>query len=120
MRFGGRIEQAGHSSSWGRAVLITVHCPGCRTKYQLKPEMLGQRTRCPNSACREVFEVQEDRPSSQTNGDPAETEPRRLEPATEIRQTSGHVGDLVPLVRAEAVSDVDREALRSALSDELE
>ncbi|MFL5340106.1 MAG: PQQ-binding-like beta-propeller repeat protein [Gemmataceae bacterium] len=38
---------------------ITAICPSCQSRYQLNADLLGQKIRCPNSACREVFEVRE-------------------------------------------------------------
>lgn len=36
---------------------IVAYCPECRSRYQLHDNMLGQRLRCPNSACAQVFTV---------------------------------------------------------------
>ena len=38
---------------------ITAICPSCQSRYQLTADLLGQKIRCPNAACREVFEVRE-------------------------------------------------------------
>jgi len=40
-------------------VQVNVQCPSCNSQYQLNPEMIGQKIRCPNAACRHVFEVKE-------------------------------------------------------------
>lgn len=36
---------------------IVAYCPECRSRYQLHDNLLGQRLRCPNSACGQVFTV---------------------------------------------------------------
>jgi outer membrane protein assembly factor BamB len=41
-------------------VHIRVVCPFCLGCYQLDPGLLGQRIYCPNSSCREIFEVREE------------------------------------------------------------
>jgi len=38
---------------------VNVMCPKCKGKYQLNRALLGQKIRCPNPECREVFEVAE-------------------------------------------------------------
>jgi hypothetical protein len=87
-----------------RPVQITVGCPKCETKYHLDPELRGQRMRCPNAQCRAVFEV---RPLGEAP--PAEL-PRRSEGSTVgpaapvVEQTSGNVGDMVPILPAEAAA----------------
>jgi hypothetical protein len=41
-------------------VHIVVYCPSCRSRYQIDPQLQGKLMRCPNAACREVFEVRAD------------------------------------------------------------
>jgi outer membrane protein assembly factor BamB len=38
---------------------VKVLCPKCQSKYELNRGLVGQKIRCPNPACREVFEVRE-------------------------------------------------------------
>ncbi len=71
-------------------VLITAVCPACETRYNLPPSRRGQQIRCPNPQCRSVFTV------------PAE-EPAPQPPAPGNGHKTGSVGDLVPLVEAQAV-----------------
>ena len=47
---------------WGAAVTIAAVCPHCETRFQLQPDLLGKTIRCPNSDCREPFEVVESSP----------------------------------------------------------
>src|SRR5205814_5159501 len=89
---------------------------------QLDPSLRGQRMRCPNPICREVFEVQEeptpDETPSTAPAEPAEAHPH-AEPNAETRpqqhhqgpttgtvRMSGSVGDLVPILDAEVVHEV--------------
>lgn len=76
---------------------ITVHCPSCGSKYQLDPAMRGRRMRCPNSVCREVFEVREDA------GTPARPTGRATRPDEAVEPparaySTGQVGDEIPLI----------------------
>ena len=71
-------------------VLITAVCPACETRYNLPPSRRGQQIRCPNPQCRSVFTV------------PAEDPPQQP-PAPGNGHKTGSVGDLVPLVEAQAV-----------------
>jgi outer membrane protein assembly factor BamB len=100
---------------------ITVYCPSCHSRYQLDPGLRGQRMRCPNPVCREIFEVQdaapEEAPSTEAHTGPAaipvESGPsdgagrpdRGASPKETIR-TTGSVGDLVPILDAEVVHEV--------------
>lgn len=79
---------------------IAVVCPRCQSRYQVDPSLRGKRMRCPNTICRAVFDVQ---PEEETPS-PAVT------PAAEVRKETppaaartGSVGDLVPILPAEAV-----------------
>ena len=40
-------------------VPITAICPKCESRYQFDAALLGQKIRCTNPKCREVFEVKE-------------------------------------------------------------
>jgi outer membrane protein assembly factor BamB len=97
---------------------ITAYCPNCHSRYQLDPGLRGQRMRCPNPVCREVFEVQDAEPENGTRAEPAAI-PLESEPSAEARQrqepgaspqeavrTTGSVGDLVPILDAEVVHEV--------------
>ncbi|HLJ92864.1 MAG TPA: outer membrane protein assembly factor BamD, partial [Gemmataceae bacterium] len=99
---------------------ITAYCPSCRSRYQLDAGLRGQRIRCPNPVCREIFDVRESEPEgakpSPTDGNPPAPplEDERGEPARPQRQadnptstvTTGSVGDLVPFLEAEVVHEV--------------
>src|SRR5688572_9400628 len=79
-------------------VLITVHCPACRNCYKLKPELRGRNIYCPN--CREAFTVPADEDGETTSdADPG----ARQEVIVRQNQSTGQVGEMVPLVAAEAV-----------------
>jgi outer membrane protein assembly factor BamB len=75
---------------------IKAICPRCESTYHVDPGMKGKRMRCPNAICRAIFEVR----------DAAETPPAAPpvvappQPATPPR--SGGVGDMVPILSAEA------------------
>jgi hypothetical protein len=110
-------------------VHITAYCPSCRSLYQLDPGLRGQRMRCPNPVCREVFEVQEEpddtRPkppgiepgptaSAETpNADerPQDAEIHGTQPG--IVRTTGTVGDLVQILDAEVVREIPAPAATS-------
>jgi PQQ-like domain len=71
---------------------ITVVCPGCKTSYQLSPSMRGQQMSCPKAGCRTTFTVQD-----------SSAPPPPPPPPTHTRnQRSGSVGDMVPILSAEA------------------
>src|SRR5438067_93262 len=81
---------------------IAVLCPHCESRYQLQPELVGKRMRCPNPLCREIFVVQEEGQAAAEP--PPEPEPPATRPAapeTRPGQVSGTVGDLVPILPAE-------------------
>jgi outer membrane protein assembly factor BamB len=95
---------------------IVVYCPRCRSRYQLDPSLRGQRMRCPNSSCREVFEVWDEAPTG-GNGPAVEALPEVV-PVDEIpepvaarrspgrKPSSAHVSDVVPILEAEVVEEV--------------
>ena len=65
---------------------IAVECPHCETRFRLQPDLAGKAMRCPNSSCREVFEVRPLAPD---------------EPAARPGQRSGAVAEFVPVLEAE-------------------
>ncbi len=69
-------------------VLITAVCPACETSYKLHDNMRGRSIICPG--CKQSFTV------------PAEDAPS-TPPRPGNGQRTGSVGDLVPLVEAQAV-----------------
>ncbi len=73
-------------------VHITAVCPACENSYKVQPSLRGQPMRCPNPDCRTVFTVPAEEPPA----------PPKPVPPPNGRRT-GSVGDLVPLVQAEAV-----------------
>jgi outer membrane protein assembly factor BamB/tetratricopeptide (TPR) repeat protein len=91
---------------------ITVFCPHCQTRYQLDETLRGKRMRCPNSLCRQVFEVREvDQPSAS----PSQQTPL----PTPSAARAGEVGELVPVLQAEAAStsaEAPQEKPRKAVS----
>jgi PQQ-like domain len=103
-------------------VLITVCCPRCGSRFNLKPELRGQKMRCPNPICREVFEVRELEPE-QPAADGAKTEAAppaekldsaRKPPATEKTYVAGAVGEIVPFLASESVEVPAEEAAPAA------
>jgi tetratricopeptide (TPR) repeat protein len=89
---------------------LTVFCPQCRSRYQLDPSMRGKRMRCPNSMCRTVFEVREEKESAP----PAAPRPEEPVAPTKHPVVSGTVGEVVPVLSA-AVT-VESEAPVSSAS----
>jgi outer membrane protein assembly factor BamB len=87
-----------------RAVLIIVRCPKCDSKYHLDPGLLGKRTRCPNPVCKAIFEVKAEDENGETK--PAEAG-NSIGPVANpvVEHRSGSVGDLVPLLPAEAADE---------------
>ncbi|MFN4261195.1 MAG: PQQ-binding-like beta-propeller repeat protein [Gemmataceae bacterium] len=89
-------------------MLITVVCPSCESRFQLKPELRGQKIRCPS--CRKVFEVREAEAAETTPAkDPllATDAPKPETSGGTVR--TGSVGELVPILPAEAVSSVNED-----------
>src|SRR5262245_29982548 len=81
---------------------IIVVCPRCNTRYQLQPSMRGLKMRCQNPVCRQVFEVPASDP---TPPPPGAGGPVQSGPAVSptVKQVSGSVGDIVPILNAEAI-----------------
>ena len=86
---------------------ISVACPRCQTRYQLDPNLLGKQMRCPNAMCRAVFEVREDGKQPP----PAATTDKPELPTTPM---SGSVGEVVPILTAEAVQPPSKPARRES------
>jgi hypothetical protein len=101
---------------------IATVCPYCESRYNLQPEMLGKTMRCPNPDCREAFVVEvisppiDDFPELEHVPPPAAPSAddlpdlRSSPPAAQHRTdapppafVSGSVGDLIPVLDAEAV-----------------
>ncbi len=84
---------------------ITVSCPSCYSKYQLEPALIGQRMRCPNPICREVFEVRADLSAPEPPPEiyPFESEKKSsgsTPPAPQKPTASGSISEVVPLLDA--------------------
>ena len=73
-------------------MLITAVCPACETSFKVESSLRGKSLRCPNAECRTVFTVHAEEPPAQ---------PKPVPPPNGRR--TGSVGDMVPLVQAEAV-----------------
>lgn len=83
---------------------ITVYCPRCKTRYQLDERMRGQRMRCPDPSCREVFVVMESSvPPPGAVGAAANPDDIPL-PMDEDAPPPSHLGG-VPLLSAEVVEE---------------
>lgn len=79
---------------------ISVHCPHCLSRYQLDPSLQGKQLRCPNPQCRCVFEVREESAPATPSRPPAAPPPS----SSTVSQVSGSVGEVVPILTAEAVT----------------
>jgi outer membrane protein assembly factor BamB len=79
------------------AVLITTVCPFCEQRWRVDDSLRGRQLRCPNAGCRQVFEVRaaEAPPEAPIEGVPV--------PPAPDKPKTGQVGDMVPVVSAEAV-----------------
>ncbi len=78
---------------------ITVTCPECRTRYQLKEEMRGKTIQCPNKPrCRAVFTII---PDAAAPAAPPPPSPSEATPPSNGPSQSGTVGDLIPILPAE-------------------
>src|SRR5438309_1270249 len=86
---------------------ISVICPRCGSRYQVDPNLRGKNMRCPNAVCRAVFEVREEvAPAA-----PVDVAPKVEAPAApRTSQASGAVGEIVPILQAEAVTEAPVEA----------
>jgi outer membrane protein assembly factor BamB len=92
-------------------VHITVTCPSCFSRYQLDPGLRGQRMRCPNPTCREVFEVRADEA-------PAGPAVDAYQPEDALVEVPPHAEGLIPLEEAAGTSTTDAPAPSEA-EDEL-
>lgn len=79
---------------------ISVRCPSCQNRYQLKPELNGKRMRCPNPGCREVFLVRE-----LTETPPPSNPGKARSAESNSGFIAGTVGEIVPMVPAEPVDE---------------
>jgi outer membrane protein assembly factor BamB len=89
----------------GRTVHISVVCPRCLSRYFLEPSMKGQKMRCPNSSCREIFEVKEEpaeAPSLETSPDVVSPLPGPSKQPDEYT-----LGDAIPFLPVERLEEVD-------------
>jgi outer membrane protein assembly factor BamB len=67
-------------------VLVAAYCPECRTRYQLKGDLVGRKIRCTTASCQAVFVVQ-----------PSNDGPAPL--AAEEQRSAGAANDLLePIV----------------------
>jgi hypothetical protein len=82
-------------------VNITAVCPVCESRYQVQPELRGKAMRCPNPNCRKVFVVSDGPESAAGNGGPVAPAPP-APPARDGNQRSGSVGEMVPILPADA------------------
>jgi outer membrane protein assembly factor BamB len=96
-------------------VNITTVCPHCQTSYQVPPSLIGTRIKCPNALCQKPFEVRE----ASTGGgagsrgatDASASSPPRAGGRREGKlkipvgptQVAGSVGEIVPILSAQAV-----------------
>jgi outer membrane protein assembly factor BamB len=78
---------------------IVAICPRCQSRYQVEPNLRGQFMRCPNSMCRAVFEVKDPEAPAPP---PVRGPERAPTQGTPSRQVSGSVGEIVPILTAEA------------------
>src|SRR4051812_36979461 len=104
---------------------IPVYCERCQNVFQMQPALLGQKIRCPNPRCRNVFVVGEASPPPGTPlpppapparprktrgpvGKMAPTPPAEEEPpAPAPRRKSDHVSDVIPFLEADAAPPAD-------------
>jgi hypothetical protein len=82
-------------------VHIIVECPHCHNRFQIEPSLRGQRLRCNN--CRKIYDVNSAEVIPEV--DEADFAPIPDEPpAPPALQTSGTVGDIIPLLNAEVAA----------------
>jgi hypothetical protein len=90
---------------------ITVFCPHCQSRYQLDPGLRGKRICCLNTICRTVFEVRDEREAAPLQDLKVQT------PAPSSVYT-GTVGEIVPVLSAEAVGPEPSKELEIPGDDE--
>src|SRR5436190_12030747 len=88
-------------------VHLAVICPRCGSRYQVDPNLRGKNMRCPNAVCRAVFEVREEGAAP-----PAPPVAPKVEAPAAPRSgnVSGTVGEIVPILQAEAVTETPVQA----------
>jgi outer membrane protein assembly factor BamB len=86
-------------------VHITVLCPYCRSVYQVQAKLRGQLVRCPNTVCRKVFSVPDVPETGRSETDGSAPTPPHPRPPLGGSQRSGTVGELVPILPAEQISE---------------
>jgi outer membrane protein assembly factor BamB len=77
---------------------ITVECPHCHEVFQVDPSLRGKSMRCP--VCRKIFDTS----SAEVLPEPDEADFAPVveePPGPPVVKTSGTVGDVVPLLKAE-------------------
>ena len=79
---------------------IIAICPQCETRYQLDAAMRGKRTQCKNPWCRAIFEVREEAGPGPTAAPPEPAAP------PSVKQVSGSVGEMIPILAAEQADPV--------------
>jgi outer membrane protein assembly factor BamB len=89
--------------SSGFAVHITAVCPTCQSSYQLQPSLRGQTIRCPNPGCRKAFTVADANGGSSAAGGNGPS-PGGNGGGPPKGSGSGLVGDMVPVLPAEAAA----------------
>ncbi len=77
---------------WESTVTLGVRCPHCESQFQLSPDLLGKSMRCPNTDCREIFEVR------------GEQEPAIPGAVSVAPLTSGSVTDFLQVIEVEPSS----------------
>jgi hypothetical protein len=95
---------------------ITVECPHCHVTFRVDPSLRGKSLRCNN--CRKIYDVS----SAEVLPEPDEADFAPVveePPPPPVVKTSGTVGDVVPLLKAEIVAPRPPEVVSPLPSPEV-
>ncbi len=82
---------------------ITTICPRCGTRFQVDSTLCGQRMRCPEKWCRQIFEVRASDPNARPT--PLPQSPAPSDRARNKDVWLGSVGEMLPVLPVEQIQE---------------